>query len=163
MCHARADPRTFAYSAHGPRSKFAAISSLRRMLFTLPAQRWAWCSSPRIGSHPYVARAERMEAIRSRCSRRLSRTTGISRALRICGDFFLSLPIRLTCVVNGLIPQTALFLTWCLPARTTLCHFFDHEKVRLAFARADDSGPTTYVGFGFSRVYLISIRWPGRA
>ena len=146
---------TFSYGAHGPGPKIcrdleipaeafrvAAMDPSLVQLFPDGDRIVLWKDPAK--TEDELARFGPGEVLGFRRYRDWSR-----RALRICQDFFLeSAPNPIDLRQKWTQEEDAAVLDLLLTGSLwdVLCQFFDNEKVRAAFARADDPGPSTAVG-----------------
>ena len=146
---------TFAYSAHGPGPKICSELEVPADAFPLATPDPALVQL--FPDHDRIVLWQDAE-ITKRELARFSHHDARSydgyrdfcrRALVICEDFLLQDPpdpLELTRKWADHKHAEVLDILLNGSLWDAICHYFEHEKVRMAFARADDAGPTNYRG-----------------
>jgi phytoene dehydrogenase-like protein len=146
---------TFAYGAHGPGPKICRDLEIPALAFEIqspdPSLVQLFPDGDRIVHWSDVERTEReLARFGSREVEGLRRYRKFcARALAICQEFFLQAPPDPVALKRRWRTTEDAHVLDCLLRGSlwdVLCACFHHEKVRIAFARADDCGPTNQVG-----------------
>lgn len=146
---------TFAYGAHGPGSKICSDLEIPAEAFQVaepdPELVQLYPDGDRMILWKDLNRTEQEAARFSRHDAKgvASYRDFCQRAIRICNGIFLQEPPasdELHRKYND--PRDAAVLEVLLHGSLweVICEYFDHEKVKMAFARADDAGPPNYPG-----------------
>ena len=146
---------TFAYGAHGPVPKVCRDLEIPAEAFQVaapdPTLVQVYPDGDRVilWSDPSRTEAELARFGQQEVRGFRAYRTFCARALEICGSFFLSDPpdpieLRQKWSDSEHAPVLEVLLAGSLWDVISEC--FESEKVRMAFARADDAGPSTYPG-----------------